>query len=149
MISQFPAFSLSDYSASHKVYLVLYKVLSCAPTAPSRLPCTSALSAYILRSVFVFHCYSFLSAPTRISNRSNSVLLYLYHINLFPKEILAHSRTIIFFSISVTVSLPYLVISCKRLERLAAFSARSKFLLCSTIDCTRSSPKYCFNRPKC
>lgn len=58
-------------------------LLSFAPAAPSHLPDTSALSAYILRSVCVFHCYSFLSAPTRISNQSNSVLLIFYRFNKF------------------------------------------------------------------
>lgn len=54
-LSRFSAFVLSNHSVSHTDYHVLYKVLSCVPTAPSLPPGKPALSVCILRSDCVSH----------------------------------------------------------------------------------------------
>lgn len=64
----------SNHSVSHTGYPVPRKVISYVPLAPSLLPGSPPLSAYIPRSNCVSHYCLILSAPTHIFSQSDCVL---------------------------------------------------------------------------
>ena len=78
----FSTSSLSSHSVSHTSCHALYRVLSCAPTAPVLPPGNLVLSFYIPRSDYgLYYCFP-LSAPISIPCLSDFALHYPFRKGL-------------------------------------------------------------------
>lgn len=97
---QFPVSFLLDHSVSHKFYPVLYRRSSCSLTPPLHFGSIRLYSpvSFRISLLFVFIC-----SDTHIQSIKLRTSISVSYKSV-SKRILAHIRTIIFFSMSFTIS---------------------------------------------
>lgn len=138
---RFSASVLSNRFVFHISYPSLYKAISCAPTEPGTPSRQSgSIRLYSPVKLRISLLFDFIYSDMHIQSIILQTSLSVSYKSVSERTF-AHKRTITFFSISVTVPLSLSAHFKCVFRRLFSFSARSKALDYSTINCTCSLSK--------